>query len=156
VSAKDKATGKAQSIVIKANSGLSEDEIQKMVRDAEANAEEDRKFAELVNARNGADQLVHATKKAISELGDKASAEEKSAIEAAIKDLEEAIQGSDKALIDARTEALSKASMPLMQKAYADQAQAGGAAGAGAESASAKADDGVVDAEFEEVQDDKK
>jgi molecular chaperone DnaK len=156
VGAKDKATGKEQSIVIKANSGLSEEEIQQMVRDAEANAEEDRKFTELVNARNGADQLVHATKKAIVDLGDKVTEEEKTAIEAAIKEVEEAVQGSDKEAIDAKVEALSQASMPVMQKAYAEQAQAAGGAEAGAGAQAGAADDGVVDAEFEEVNDDKK
>jgi molecular chaperone DnaK len=158
VGAKDKATGKAQSIVIKANSGLSEDEIQQMVRDAESHAEEDRKFTELVNARNSADQLVHATKKAITDLGDKATAEEKTAIEAAIKELEEAIQGSDKEAIDAMTEALSAASMPLMQKVYAEQqaAQPGAAAGAEAGAGAHGAEGDVIDAEFEEVKDEKK
>jgi molecular chaperone DnaK len=156
VGAKDKATGKEQSIVIKANSGLSEEEIQQMVRDAEANAEEDRKFTELVNARNGADQLVHATKKAITDLGDKVTEEEKTAIEAAIKDVEEAVQGSDKDAIDAKVEALSQASIPVMQKAYAEQAQAAGGADAGAGAQAGTDDDGVVDAEFEEVKDDKK
>ena len=155
VSAKDKATGKAQSIVIKANSGLTDAEIEAMVRDAEANAEEDRKFTELVHARNSADQLVHATKKALADLGDKATAEEKTSIEAAIKDLEESIQGNDKDAIDTKTEALSQASMSMMQKAYAEQQPQEGAADAGA-SQEAKADDGAVDAEFEEVKDDKK
>ena len=156
VSAKDKATGKAQSIVIKANSGLSDAEIEQMVRDAEANAEEDRKFTELVNARNSGDQLVHATRKALTDLGDKASAEEKTAIEAAITELEEALKGNDKTAIDAKIEALSNASMPLMQKAYADQAQPEGAADAGAQASAGGADEGAVDAEFEEVKDDKK
>jgi len=155
VGAKDKATGKEQRIVIKANSGLSDEEIQQMVRDAESHAEEDRKFTELVNARNGADQLVHATKKALTDLADKATDEEKTTIEAAIKELEEAIQGNDHEAITAKTEALSQASMPLMQKAYAEQAQAAGGAEAGAQ-ASGQADEGVVDAEFEEVKDDKK
>ncbi|MDP2226676.1 MAG: molecular chaperone DnaK [Moraxellaceae bacterium] len=154
VGAKDKATGKEQSIVIKANSGLSEAEIQQMVRDAEANAEEDRKFTELVNARNSADQLVHGTKKALTDLGDKATDEEKTSIEAAIKALEEAIQGSDIEAITAKTEALSQAAMPLMQKAYAEQQPQGGAEEASA--GAAKPDDGAVDAEFEEVKDDKK
>jgi len=154
VNAKDKATGKAQSIVIKANSGLSDDEIAQMVRDAEANAEEDKKFTDLVHARNNADQLVHATKKAIVDLGDKVTDEEKSAIEAAVKEVEEAIQGDDKDLIDAKTEALSQASLPVMQKAYAEQQGAAGA-DAGAQQAG-PADDGIVDAEFEEVKDDKK
>ncbi|RZU47699.1 molecular chaperone DnaK [Fluviicoccus keumensis] len=152
VSAKDKGTGKAQSIVIKANSGLSEEEIQAMVRDAEANAEEDKKFAELVEARNQADGLVHATRKTLKDVGDKATDAEKEAIEAAVKELEEAIKGNDKAAIDAKSEALSNASMPLMQKLYAEQQQAGGTQpGPGHE----KADDGVVDAEFEDVSDKK-
>jgi len=157
VGAKDKATGKAQSIVIKANSGLSDEEIEKMVRDAEANAEEDRKFAELVEARNQADQLVHATKKAVTDLGDKVSADEKATIDEAIAKVEEAIKANDKAQIDAAVEALSNASMPVMQKAYAEQqAPAGGEAPGADASAQAKSDDGAVDAEFEEVKDDKK
>jgi molecular chaperone DnaK len=158
VSAKDKATGKAQSIVIKANSGLSDAEIEQMVRDAEANADEDRKFTELVNARNSGDQLVHATRKALTDLGDKASEEEKTGIEAAIKELEEALKGNDKGAIDQKIEALSQASMPLMQKAYADQAQAGAGAeaGAGAQASAGATDESAVDAEFEEVKDDKK
>ncbi|HNA21185.1 MAG TPA: molecular chaperone DnaK, partial [Agitococcus sp.] len=119
VSAKDKGTGKAQSIVIKASSGLSEEEIQQMVRDAEANAEEDKKFGELVEARNQGDNLVHATRKTLKDLGDKATDAEKTPIEAAIKDLEEALKGNDKDDITAKTEALSNASMPLMQKLYA-------------------------------------
>lgn len=158
VGAKDKATGKEQSIVIKANSGLSDDEIEKMVRDAEANAEEDKKFAELVESRNQADQLVHSTKKALTDLGDKVTAEEKATVDAEIAKVEEAIKANDKAQIDAAVEALSNASMPIMQKMYADQAGAEGAAGsAGAESAAEpKRDDGAVDAEFEEVKDEKK
>ena len=160
VGAKDKATGKAQSIIIKANSGLTDAEIEQMVRDAEANAEEDKKFSELVDARNQADQLVHATKKTLTDLGDKATAEEKAAVEAEIVKVEEAIKANDKDLIDAAVEALSNASMPLMQKLYADQAQAGGADGAqftdAAAGAQPKQDDGAVDAEFEEVKDDKK
>jgi molecular chaperone DnaK len=160
VGAKDKATGKAQSIIIKANSGLTDAEIEQMVRDAEANAEEDKKFSELVDARNQADQLVHATKKTLTDLGDKATAEEKAAVEAEIAKVEEAIKANDKAQIDAAVEALSNASMPLMQKLYADQAQAGGADGAqftdAAAGAQSKQDDGAVDAEFEEVKDDKK
>jgi len=161
VGAKDKATGKAQSIIIKANSGLTDAEIEQMVRDAEANAEEDKKFSELVDARNQADQLVHATKKTLTDLGDKATAEEKAAVEAEIVKVEEAIKANDKDQIDAAVEALSNASMPLMQKLYADQAQAGGAEGAqftdaAAGAGQAKQDDGAVDAEFEEVKDDKK
>ena len=153
VSAKDKGTGKAQSIVIKASSGLSEEEIQQMVRDAEANAEEDKKFGELVEARNQGDNLVHATRKTLKDLGEKATEAEKAPIEAAIKDLEEALKGNDKDAITAKTEALSNASMPLMQKLYADQ----GAGGAEAQQAGGanKADDGVVDAEFEDVSDKK-
>ncbi len=154
VSAKDKATGKQQSIVIKANSGLSDEEIEQMVRDAEANAEEDRKFEELVSARNQGDQLVHATKKMLSEHADKVSAEEKTAIEAALAELEVAVKGDDKADIDSKVEALSQASAPVAQKMYAEQAE-GAQQGAAADSA-AEADD-VVDAEFEEVKgDDKK
>ena len=154
VSAKDKGTGKAQSIVIKASSGLSEEEIQQMVRDAEANAEEDKKFAELVDARNQGDNLVHATRKTLKDLGDKATDAEKTPIEAAMKDLEEALKGNDKDDITAKTEALSNASMPLMQKLYAAE-QAAGGAGAQQAGGNSKADDGVVDAEFEDVSDKK-
>lgn len=154
VSAKDKGTGKAQSIVIKASSGLSEEEIQQMVRDAEANAEEDKKFAELVDARNQGDNLVHATRKTLKDLGDKATDAEKTPIETAIKDLEEALKGNDKDDIVAKTEALSNASMPLMQKLYAAE-QAAGGAGAQQAGGNSKADDGVVDAEFEDVSDKK-
>ncbi|HNH44576.1 MAG TPA: molecular chaperone DnaK [Agitococcus sp.] len=154
VSAKDKGTGKAQSIVIKASSGLSEEEIQQMVRDAEANAEEDKKFGELVEARNQGDNLVHATRKTLKDLGDKATDAEKTPIEAAIKDLEEALKGNDKDDIVAKTEALSNASMPLMQKLYAAE-QAAGGAGAQQAGGNSKADDGVVDAEFEDVSDKK-
>ena len=157
VSAKDKATGKQQSIVIKASSGLSEEEIQQMVRDAEANADEDRKFEELAAARNQGDALVHGTRKMLTEAGDKATAEEKSTIEKAIGELETAVRGDDKDAIEAKMNALSQASAPLAQKLYSEQG-----AGAGAEGASAKADgdakkpgDDVVDAEFEEVKDNK-
>ncbi|MCP5324885.1 MAG: molecular chaperone DnaK [Oceanospirillaceae bacterium] len=153
VSAKDKATGKQQSIVIKASSGLSDDEIEKMVRDAEANAEADRKFEELVQVRNTADGLIHATKKTLQEAGDKATADEKTKIEAAIKDLEEALKGDNKDVIEAKTNALTEASSALAQKLYAEQAQQGQAAGADA-GQQAK-DDDVVDAEFEEVKDNK-
>ena len=157
VSAKDKATGKQQSIVIKASSGLSEEEIQQMVRDAEANADEDRKFEELAAARNQGDALVHGTRKMLTEAGDKATADEKSTIEKAIGELETAVRGDDKDAIEAKMNALSQASAPLAQKLYSEQG-----AGAGAEGASAKADgdakkpgDDVVDAEFEEVKDNK-
>ncbi|BCA30898.1 molecular chaperone DnaK [Metapseudomonas otitidis] len=151
VSAKDKATGKQQSIVIKANSGLSEEEIQQMVRDAEANAEEDRKFEELAGARNQGDALVHATRKMITEAGDKATAEEKAAIEKAVGELEVAVKGDDKVEIEAKMNALSQASAPLAQKMYAEQAKAGEGAPAGDD----KAADDAVDAEFEEVKDNK-
>ena len=153
VSAKDKATGKQQSIVIKANSGLSDDEIERMVRDAEANAEEDRKFEELAAARNQGDQLVHATRKMITEAGDKATADEKAAIEKAIGELEVAVKGDDKAAIEAKMNALSEATTPLAQKMYAEQPQ-GGAAQADAGDAKDAGDD-VVDAEFEEVKENK-
>ncbi|MCV6161056.1 molecular chaperone DnaK [Pseudomonas aeruginosa] len=152
VSAKDKATGKQQSIVIKASSGLSEDEIQQMVRDAEANAEEDRKFEELAAARNQGDALVHATRKMITEAGDKATAEDKATIEKALGELEVAVKGDDKAEIEAKMNALSQASTPLAQKMYAEQAQQGEDAPQGEQ---AKAADDVVDAEFEEVKDNK-
>ncbi|WP_312596538.1 molecular chaperone DnaK [Stutzerimonas nitrititolerans] len=152
VSAKDKATGKHQSIVIKANSGLSEEEIEQMVRDAEANAEEDRKFEELAGARNQGDQLVHATRKMLTEAGDKATEEDKASIEKAIGELEVAIKGDDKAEIEAKIAAVSQASTPLAQKMYAEQPQGGEGqpAGDGAQSG-----DDVVDAEFEEVKDNK-
>ncbi|ALZ34308.1 molecular chaperone DnaK [Pseudomonas aeruginosa] len=152
VSAKDKATGKQQSIVIKASSGLSEDEIQQMVRDAEANAEEDRKFEELAAARNQGDALVHATRKMITEAGDKATAEDKATIEKALGELEAAVKGDDKAEIEVKMNALSQASTPLAQKMYAEQAQQGEDAPQGEQ---AKAADDVVDAEFEEVKDNK-
>ncbi len=152
VSAKDKATGKQQSIVIKASSGLSEDEIQQMVRDAEANAEEDRKFEELAAARNQGDALVHAIHKMITEAGDKATAEDKATIEKALGELEAAVKGDDKAEIEAKMNALSQASTPLAQKMYAEQAQQGEDAPQGEQ---AKAADDVVDAEFEEVKDNK-
>ncbi|EWC40676.1 molecular chaperone DnaK [Pseudomonas stutzeri] len=152
VSAKDKATGKQQSIVIKANSGLSEEEIEQMVRDAEANAEEDRKFEELATARNQGDQLVHATRKMLTEAGDKASDEDKAAIEKALGELEAAIKGDDKAEIEAKIAAVSQASTPVAQKMYAEQAQAGEAQSAGEQG---KPGDDVVDAEFEEVKDNK-
>ena len=155
VSAKDKATGKEQSIVIKASSGLSDDEIEKMVADAEANAEADKQFEELIQVRNTADGLIHATKKTLEEAGDKATEEEKTAIEKAVADLEEAVKGDDKADIEAKTNALTEASSSLAQKMYAEQAQAQqgaeGAADAGAQQGGQ--DDDVVDAEFEEVKD---
>jgi molecular chaperone DnaK len=160
VSAKDKATGKEQSIVIKASSGLSDDEVEKMVRDAEAHADEDKKFQEMVGARNQADTMIHATRKSMEELGDKLEADEKSSIEAAIKDLEEAIKSDDLAEIEAKTKALTDASAKMAERLYAEQAQQAEAAGAGgAEASSGKrtgTDDDVVDAEFEEVNGNKK
>ncbi|RVT87506.1 molecular chaperone DnaK [Inhella crocodyli] len=165
VNAKDKGTGKENKITIKANSGLSEAEIEKMVKDAEANAAEDKKKVELVQAKNQGDAMVHSVKKSLGEFGDKLEAEEKAKIEAAIKDLEETLKDSDdKAAIEAKTEALMKASQKLGEKVYeqaqAAQAAQGAAAGADAqeahEGARAKpADDNVVDAEFKEVKDSK-
>ncbi|HDS1818467.1 molecular chaperone DnaK [Pseudomonas putida] len=156
VGAKDKATGKAQSIVIKANSGLSDEEVERMVRDAEANAEEDRKFEELAAARNQGDALVHSTRKMVADAGDKVTAEEKTAIEAAVVALEAAVKGDDKAAIDAKVEELSKVSAPVAQKMYAEQSAEQPQGGAQQAEPEAKHDD-VVDAEFEEVKgDDKK
>ncbi len=152
VSAKDKNTGKEQSIVIKASSGLSDDEVEKMVQDAEAHADEDRKFHELVTARNQADALVHTTEKSITELGDKLDATEKEKIEAALADLKEALKGEDKDDIEAKTTALAEASAKLAEQAYAENAEAGSTT---EDATEAQADD-VVDAEFEEVDDDKK
>ncbi|GAB4302402.1 MAG: molecular chaperone DnaK [Methylophaga sp.] len=154
VSAKDKATGKEQSIVIKASSGLSEDEVDRMVKDAEAHAEEDKKFHELVTARNQADALIHATNKSLKDLGDKVDADEKAKIESAVEALQEAIKGEDKDDIEAKTNALSEASAKLAERAYAENAEAAGGADSAANGAQS-ADD-VVDAEFEEVDDDKK
>lgn len=157
VSAKDKATGKEQSIVIKASSGLSDDEIEQMVADAEANAEADKQFEEMIQVRNTADGMVHATRKTLEEAGDKATEEEKAAIEKAIADLEEALKGDDKADIEAKTNALTEASSTLAQKMYAEQAaQAEGAPGGQQAGGSSKQDDNVVDAEFEEVKDNNK
>lgn len=151
VSAKDKNTGKEQQIRIQASSGLSDEEIQQMVRDAEANADADRKFEELVQARNQADGIAHATRKQIAEAGDSLSVADKEKIEAAVAELETAAKGEDKAEIEAKIEAVIKASEPLMQAAQAKAQQAGGEQ---PQQSSAK-DDGVVDAEFEEVKDNK-
>jgi molecular chaperone DnaK len=160
VGAKDKATGKENKVTIKANSGLTEDEIQSMVRDAEANAEEDKRLKELAEAHNQGDALVHSTRKALTEHGDKLDAGEKEKIESAIKDLEDVLKGADKAAIDAKVEALSTASQKLGEKVYADmqaqQAAAGAAAGAGPGEAAAgakPAEHDVVDADFKEVKD---
>lgn len=162
VSAKDKATGKEQSIVIKASSGLSDDEVDRMVKDAEAHADEDRKFHELIGARNQADTMIHATKKSMEELGeDKLEAGEKEAIEGAIKDLEEVMKGDDKDAIEAKTKVLAEASGKMAERLYAQKGAEGEAAAAadagasGAEASSDAAGDDVVDAEFEEVKDNK-
>ena len=148
VSAKDKGTGKEQQITIKASSGLSDEEIQQMVRDAEANAEADRKFEELVQARNQADHLVHSTRKQLEEAGDKVPAEDRAAIESALSDLETAAKGEDKAAIEAKLQALAEVAQKLAQAAQpqadAQQAQSNN-----------KPNDDVVDAEFEEVKDNK-
>ncbi|HEU4652375.1 MAG TPA: molecular chaperone DnaK [Steroidobacteraceae bacterium] len=158
VSAKDKATNKEQKIVIKASSGLSEDEIKRMVKDAEAHAEEDRKFRELVDARNKADALVHATEKSLKELGDKVSGSDRANIESALSDLKRALSGDDKDVIETKASALAQASASLAQQAYAQAGGAQGTEGAGADAAGQKApgQDDVVDAEFEEVKDKKK
>jgi molecular chaperone DnaK len=153
VSAKDKASGKAQSIVIRAGSGLSEEEVQQMVRDAEANADEDRKFHELVTVRNNADALLHSTKKSLSDMGEKVSPEDRAKIESAIADLEKVVKGDDKSAIEARANALSEASGALHQHAAgAQEAPHAHHTGDAGESASSGADD-AIDAEFEEVKD---
>lgn len=155
VSAKDKATGKEQSIVIKASSGLNEEEIEKMVRDAEANADEDRKFEELVQVRNQGDAMVHAVRKTLKDAGDKVSDSEKESIEVSVTELEEALRGSDKDDIQAKTEKLTEVSGELAKKMYADQAEQGQPA-EGQENAQSNSADDAVDAEFEEVKDDEK
>jgi len=157
VSAKDKATGKEQSIVIKASSGLSDDEVEQMIKDAEAHADEDKKARELVDIKNSAENMIHATEKSIADLGDKVEADEKAAAETAITELKAALEGNDKDAIEAKTQALTEAAGKIAEKAYAEQQAQGGAAGAaegGAEQANAGADD-VVDAEFEEVKEGK-
>jgi molecular chaperone DnaK len=158
VSAKDKDTGKEQKITIKASSGLSDEEVEKMVADAEANKEADAKFEELIQARNQADGMIHATRKQLEEVGDALSAEDKAPIEEAVSALETAVKGEDKADIEAKTQELIQASSKLMEAAQAQQAGAAGEAGAeGAEQqASGQADEDVVDAEFEEVKDEDK
>ncbi len=166
VSAKDKATGKEQSISVKASSGLSEEEIERMIQDAELHASEDKKFHEMVEARNNADNLIHATKKSLKELGDKVNTNDKTAIEAAIDDLTEALKGDDKAAIEAKTQTLAELSGKIAQQAYAQAGGNGGATPEGfteaAKAAAEKAaqgnksnDDSVVDAEFEEIKDKK-
>ncbi|MCW8839365.1 MAG: Hsp70 family protein, partial [Gammaproteobacteria bacterium] len=157
VSAKDKGTGKEQNIVIKASSGLNDEEIEKMVKDAEAHADEDKKFHELVTVRNQADTMIHATHKSMEELGDKLEADEKEKIEAAIKDLEEAMKGDNKDDIEAKTKVLTDASGKMAEKLYAQNQQQEGQAGAEASGGEQGAGgDDVVDAEFEEVDDNKK
>jgi molecular chaperone DnaK len=167
VGAKDKGTGKENKITIKANSGLSEAEIQAMVKDAELNAAEDKKKLDLIQARNSADAMVHSVKKSLAEHGDKLDAGDKEKIEAAIKESEESLKGEDKTDIEAKTEALMTASQKLGEKVYAETQAAQAAAGAAAESATGEpsggdaakgskaADDNVVDAEFKEVKDKK-
>lgn len=156
VSAKDKGTGKENKITIKANSGLSEEEIQRMVKDAELHAEEDKRAHEMADARNQADALVHSTRKALAEHGDKVDAGEKEKIEAALKEVEEAIRSGDKEAIDAKSAALATAAQKLGEAMYAEQQAAAGEAAGGAAPGSRKDDDGdVVDAEFTEVKDKK-
>ncbi|NNJ90442.1 MAG: molecular chaperone DnaK, partial [Gammaproteobacteria bacterium] len=163
VSAKDKATGKEQSIVIKASSGLSDDEVDRMIKDAESHAAEDQKFQELVTVRNTADSLIHATKKSMEEMGDQLEADEKTSIEKAIADLEEAIKGDDKDDIEAKTKALTDASGKMAERMYAQQGAEGAAdpsasaddVTGGADTGAPGGGDDVVDAEFEEVKEDK-
>jgi len=164
VSAKDKATGKEQKIVIKASSGLNEEEIKRMVRDAEAHAEEDKKFRELVEVRNKADGLTHSVEKTLKDLGDKVDAGERAKVESAISDLRSALKSDDKNVIEKKTDALAQASAAIAQRAYASEQGAAGSAGAGPDAGatgaggagaqgSAAGRDDVVDAEFEEVKD---
>ena len=150
VSAKDKNTGKEQSITIKASSGLSDEEVEKMIKDAEAHADEDKKFQELVTSKNMADSLIHSTKQTLEELKEEVSEDEKTSIEAAITELEEAVKGDDKEAIDAKSQALTEKAQPLAEKA---QAKAGSADGSASQATDAG--DDVVDADFEEVKDDK-
>ncbi|MGZ8162511.1 MAG: molecular chaperone DnaK [Methylobacter sp.] len=155
VSAKDKATGKKQSIVIKASSGLSDEEVNRMIKDAEAHADEDRKLTQLVSARNHADGMIHATEKSLKELGAQVSADEKSNIEHAIEALKQAIKGDDKADIETKTNALTELSGKLAERVYAQKnAAESGESGTGGTSEQHSSDEGVVDAEFEEVKDD--
>ncbi|HUO18974.1 MAG TPA: molecular chaperone DnaK [Steroidobacteraceae bacterium] len=159
VSAKDKATGKEQKIVIKASSGLNEEEIKRMVRDAEAHAEEDKRFKELVETRNKADGLIHAVEKSLQSLGDKVDGAERAKVESAVSDLRTVLKGDDRGAIEKKTEALAQASSAIAQRAYAEQGgaaggpEAAGAAGASATGGGGAAKDDVVDAEFEEVKD---
>ena len=159
VQAKDKATGKEQKIVIKASSGLTEDEIKQMVRDAEAHAEEDKRFRELAETRNRADALVHAAEKALKDLGEKVSAEDRAQVESAVSDLKGVLRGDDKDIIEKKAAALAEASAKVAQQAYASQAGgdagAAGGPGAGAGAGEGGNKDEVLDAEFEEVDKDK-
>jgi molecular chaperone DnaK len=158
VSAKDKATGKENKIKIQASSGLTEAEIQRMVKDAESHAEEDKKALELVNARNQCEALVHSVRKSLKEYGDKLDAGEKEKIEAALKDAESVLKSDDKAAIDAKAQALAQASQKLGEKMYAESQKAaagGGSGGPQAAAGAAKQDENVVDAEFTEVKDKK-
>ncbi|MGP1394631.1 MAG: Hsp70 family protein, partial [Inquilinaceae bacterium] len=162
VSAKDKATNKEQAIRIQASGGLSDADIEKMVKEAEANAEEDKKRRADVDARNHADGLLHTTEKQLGEFGESMPAEDKSAVETAMEELREALKGDDTAAITAKTEALAQASMKIGEAMYKSQQQdaagpdGGGPGGDAGGGASGNADDGVVDADFEEVDDDKK
>ena len=161
VSAKDKATGKEQSIVIKASSGLSDDEIEKMVKDAEAHAEEDKKFSALVGARNQADQMIHATEKSLAEMGDKVEQEERLQIENAIKDLKDVLDKDNQEVIETKTQALAEASGKLAERMYAQASAAGADApsadpGGATDAGGGSGQEDVVDAEFEEVDDGKK
>ncbi len=156
VSAKDKATGKEQKIVIKASSGLSEDEIARMVRDAEAHADEDKRFRELIDSRNKADALLHSTEKSLKDLGEKVEPAERASVEAAMNDLRTALKGDDKEAIERKAEALAQAAAPAVQRAYQAEASAGAAGAAeagGGAGPSAGGKDDVLDAEFEEVKD---
>ena len=155
VSAKDKATQREQSIVIRASSGLSEDEIERMVKDAEAHAEDDRKFRDLVDARNQADALIHAAEKSLADLGDEVGEEERKSVEEAVESLKEAVQGDDKEAIEAGSKALAERSGKLAERAYRKAEAAEGPAGGGGDGPAA-ADADVVDAEFEEVGEDRK
>jgi molecular chaperone DnaK len=162
VSAKDKATGKENKIKIQASSGLTEEEIQRMVKDAEANAEEDRKMREVIDARNQLDHVIHSVRKSLKEHGDKVGADEKAKIETALKEAEEAMKGDDKPKIEAATQALAQAAQKLGEQMYAEeqakqqQAQPGGGQSTSGGPDSGKKDDGnVVDAEYEEVKDKK-
>jgi molecular chaperone DnaK len=158
VSAKDKATGKEQKIVIKASSGLTDEEIKQMVADAEAHAADDKKFRELVDARNQAEALIHSSEKSLQDLGEKVQPQERASIESAISDLKDAVKSDDKGRIDAKSRALAEASATVMQRVYAEEAKSGTTAGEGGEQPGAgkAGEEDVVDAEFEEVKEDNK